>query len=292
MLVNLKTILGMAQQENKAIGAFNAPNLETLMAAIDAAEKTNSPIIIAHAEVHQNLIDLKVIGPIMVEMAKRSSVPICVHLDHGINFETCVQAMKLGFTSIMYDQSDKEFAENIRLTQEIVKVAHALNVSVEAELGSIFTSKIGGGEGRNSLSEKLTTDDLFTNPEQAQIFVEKTGVDALAIAFGTTHGVYLESTNGIEYSRISDVKQKVTTPLVMHGGSGLSAAEYALAIQNGIKKINYFTYGSLAGAEAVNNYIQNTAQEKQLFHEISLVAKNAIQQEIESMITIFNNGTH
>ena len=150
MLVTLSELLKDAKEEKYAVGAFNVPNLEAIRGVIQAAEELESPVILQHAEVHENLIGLEEIGPIMLQYAKAAKVPVAVHLDHGASYEMCVKAIRLGFTSVMYDASSKEYELNLEETKEIVKIAHAAGVSVEAELGHIFTSAVGGGEGRGS----------------------------------------------------------------------------------------------------------------------------------------------
>lgn len=294
MLVTLKSLLMDAKEKGYAVGSFNCPNLETVRAVIGAAEELNVPVIIAHAEVHEDLIPLDVIGPIMVKLAEEASVPVCVHLDHGDSFEACVKAMKLGFTSVMYDASAKSFEDNVKETKEIVKIAHALGVSVEAELGHIFTSSVGGGEGRGPLGEEdfASLDDAYTNPDLAKEFVERTDVDALAIAFGTTHGVYLKEAK-LDLNRITEIKNKIDIPFVMHGGSGLSDAEYKEAIENGITKINYFTYMSMAGGKAVTDFVKETEAKDEtiFFHDIALVAEAGIKQNVIKAMKTFT-GTN
>jgi len=199
--------------------------------------------------------------------------------------------MHLGFTSVMFDASTKNIEDNIKETKEIVKVAHTLGVSVEAELGHIFNSELGGGEGRGHLSAEdfNSLDDAYTNPDLAKIFVENTNVDALAIAFGTSHGVYLKKPE-LDLNRILDIKRKIDVPLVMHGASGLSEKEYRIAIENGITKINYFTYMSKAGGKAVVNFIKeaDAKEETVFFHDLSLVAEIAIKENVKNALMIFN----
>lgn len=290
MLVTLQELLRDAKEKKYGVGAFNTPNLETLRAVVDAAEELNAPVIISHAEVHENFIPLDVIGPVMIKLAREAKVPVCVHLDHGATFEACVKAMRLGFTSVMYDGSAKSFEDNVKETLEIVKIAHALGVSVEAELGHIFTSAVGGGEGRGPLGEENfdSLDDAYTNPDSAKEFVERTNVDALAIAFGTTHGVYLKKPK-LDLNRITQIKEKIDIPFVMHGGSGLSEKEYREAIQNGITKINYYTYSAIAGGEAVAKFIkeQETKGEAIFFHDIALVAQAAIKENVKKVMRLF-----
>lgn len=200
--------------------------------------------------------------------------------------------MRLGFTSVMYDGSAKSFEDNVNETSEIVKIAHALGVSVEAELGHIFTSAVGGGEGRGPLGEENfdSLDDAYTNPEMAKEFVERTNVDALAIAFGTTHGVYLKEPK-LDLNRITQIKEKIDIPFVMHGGSGLSEKEYQQAIHNGITKINYYTYSALAGGKAVQEYIAEKEKNNEavFFHDIALAAQEAIKEDVKKVMKIFLN---
>lgn len=286
MLVNLNHVFEIANKENKAVGAFNVPNLESLRGVIQAAEETNSPVIIQHAETHGNLISLQEIGPMMIDYAKRASVPVVVQLDHGENFETCVQALQLGFTSVMYDASNKPFETNIQETKEIVKIAHALDATVEAEIGQMLNSEIGAGERSVDVSTE-TTEYQYTTPAEAKEFAERTGVDALAIAFGTMHGVYLEEPD-LNLERIAEIKNEIDIPLVMHGGSGLSYDEYTTAINNGIRKINYYTYTNKAAGEEVYEYINNAGEHK-FFDELSVRVTEVIKENVIKAIDIFNN---
>lgn len=288
MLVTMKSILEDAKKRRYAVGAFNVPNLESVQAVISAAEELNVPVILQHAEVHENLISLPEIGPIMLDYAKRASVPVCVHLDHGASFELCIQAIRLGFTSIMYDASAKSYEENFEETKEIVKIAHAAGVSVEAELGHIFTSALGGGEGRGAVGAEhyASLDDCYTDPATARKFVEGTGVDALAISFGTTHGVYLTEPK-LDLNRITQIRNEIDIPFVMHGGSGVSDEDFKTAIHNGIAKINYYTYGSMAGGNIVRELIAEAGGKKVFYHDIVTAAKEGIKADVKAAMTVF-----
>lgn len=290
MLVTLKELLAQGTKEEVAVGAFNVPNYDTLRAVIHSAEELNVPVIIQHAEVHENLIALKEIGPLMIAMAKEASVPVAVHLDHGASFEKCVEAIRLGFTSIMYDASDKPFAVNLAETKEIVKIAHAVGVSVEAELGSIYTSEIGGGEGRTDRSlVELQPENMYTDPLLAKEFVEGTGIDCLAIAFGTVHGMYLTKPV-LDLERITAIKEQIDLPFVMHGGSGVSVENYRAAIAKGIRKINYYTYMNKAGGQGIAEVIRNRQQAEPIFFdELSLIAYESMKVNIKAALKIFNN---
>lgn len=282
MKVSLKEILKIAENKNIAIGAFNVPNLEALMAVIEAAEETNTPVIIQHAEVHNHLIPLEIIGPIMLDFAHRAKVPVAVHLDHGTSFETCIKAMQMGFSSIMYDGSAHNMSNNIKKTQEIVKIAHSLDIQVEAELGSIATSTLGGGEGRTS--EILDPESLYTKPQDALDFYNQTKVDALAISFGTVHGVYLTEPK-LNLNLVKEVKELVKIPLVMHGGSGVSESDYLTSISNGVRKINYYTYMNRAGASFIKDL---TTYDNLFFDDISLQGKEYMKKNVIKAINMFS----
>lgn len=288
MLVTLSELLKDAKEGQYAVGAFNVPNLEAIRGVIQAAEELNSPVILQHAEVHENLIGLEEIGPIMLQYARAAKVPVAVHLDHGATFEMCVKAIRMGFTSVMYDASSKEYEVNLAESKEIVKIAHAAGVSVEAELGHIFTSAVGGGEGRGSDSSEDYEDleDVYTDPDLAKVFVEETGVDCLAIGFGTVHGIYLKEPK-LDLNRISQIKEKIDVPFVMHGGSGVSEENYRIAIKNGICKINYYTYMNKAAGKAVQEDMKNTSGDAVFFDELSLSATAAMKDNAKAAMKIF-----
>ncbi len=287
MLVTLKELLDQAKEEKKAVGAFNGTTLEAIRGIIQAAEELDTPVILQHAQSHDDIIDLEEIGPIMLYYAKRAKVPVALHLDHGSSFERCVQALRLGFTSVMYDASAKSFEENVEETKEIVKIAHAVGASVEAELGHIFTSEVVHGEGGDSDSKDdyENLDDIYTDPQVAKEFVEKTGVDCLAVAFGTTHGVYLTEPK-LDLPRVAKIREAANVPLVMHGGSGVSDEDYKVAIENGICKVNYYTYMNTAGGKASKEYWAE--EEKPLFYDsMSLAATEAIKEDVKKAIKVF-----
>ncbi|MBO0411820.1 class II fructose-bisphosphate aldolase [Enterococcus hulanensis] len=290
MLVTLNELLKDAKEKKYAVGAFNVPNLEAIRAVIQAAEELGSPVILQHAEVHENLISLDEIGPIMLQYAKAAKVPVAVHLDHGASFEMCVKAIRLGFTSVMYDASSKEYEVNLAESKEIVKIAHAVGVSVEAELGHIFTSAVGGGEGRGSDSSEDYEDleDVYTDPDLAKAFVEETGVDCLAIGFGTVHGIYLKEPK-LDLNRILQIKEKIDVPFVMHGGSGVSEENYRTAIKNGICKINYYTYMNKAAGKVLQEKLENFSGDSVFFDELSLSAIEAMKNNVKAAMEIFMN---
>lgn len=275
MLVTLKEILAVAMEKNWAIGSFNTPNLENLNAVIHAAEKLNLPVIISHAQVHEPYSALRIIGPVMVEAAKKSSVPVCVHLDHCESFDYMEEALKMGFTGIMYDGSVLPYEENVENTRRAVAMSHAYGASVEAELGQMGTGETGG---------ETHTGPVYTDPELAVAFCRETGIDALAPSFGTAHGVY-KSQPVLDLERVKVIAEKTGLPLVMHGGSGVSDAEYRKAIKNGIRKVNYYTYMSKAGTRAVQEMLSR--QQVTYYHDLALAAEQAMQEDVEKAMRVF-----
>ena len=286
MLVTLKELLDQAKIEHKAVGAFNGTTLEAIRGIIQAAEELNCPVILQHAQSHDDIIDLEEIGPIMKYYAERAKVPVALHFDHGSSFERCVQALRLGFTSVMYDASAKSFEENAEETKEIVKIAHAVGASVEAELGHIFTSEVVHGEGgsADSKDDYDDLDDIYTDPEVAKKFVELTGVVCLAVAFGTTHGVYLTEPK-LDLPRVARIREAANVPLVMHGGSGVSDEDYAVAIENGICKVNYYTYMNVAGGKASKEFWKD--DETNFYDSMAIKATEAIKEDVKRAIKVF-----
>lgn len=277
MLVNLKEILMIAEKENCAIGAFNTPNLESIMAVIDTAEKFQVPVIISHAQLHENIMPLKVIGPIMLLFAKNAKVPVCVHLDHGESLSYIEQALELGFSSIMYDGSLLPYEENVSNTIKAVKLARKYNASIEAEIGIM-----GGREAGSNDNKKV--EDLYTDPQIAKKFVNDTGIDALAASFGTAHGFYTKEPK-IDFGRIEEIKKLVNIPLVMHGGSGVSPNDYLIAINYGIRKINYYSYMSRAALNGVKDLLKN--KKIDFYHDILPSALEYMKLDIEKAMRVF-----
>ena len=245
MLVNLKEILRIAEAKKIAIGAFNTPNLESVLAVISAAEELNVPVIIQHAQVHEDICPLRIIGKVMVQCAKDAKVPVCVHLDHGEDLAYLQEALDLGFTSIMYDGSVLPYEENVANTCIAVSMAKKYNASVESEIGTMGARE-GGGEDLGQ---------IYTNPQDAERFVKDTGIDALACSFGTAHGIYAKEPR-LDFKVLEEIKKRVDIPLVMHGGSGVSDEDYRKVIAGGIRKINYYTYMAKAGGENIEQHFQ------------------------------------
>ena len=279
MLVNLKEILQIAEEKKIAVGMFNATGFDSLQAITAAAEELNQPVILAHAEVHNVYNDISIVGPAMIAAAKNAKVPVCVHLDHGATLEMIERALDLGFTSIMIDASHLPFEENLELTKKVTEKAHSLGVSVEAELGRLVTSEDGTNQVDNP--ESYSTDKY-----EAKLFVEKTGIDALAIAFGTAHGFY-KSQPKLSFEVVSEVRSTTRLPLVMHGGSGVNEEGFKKAIESGIRKINYYSYMSMAGYIAVEDLIKTNSTK--YLHDLEYAAMKAMKEDVKKAIKVFSN---
>lgn len=285
MLVTLKEIMKIAEERNIAIGAFNASGLEAIEAELKAASELNLPIIIQFAQCHEPWIPLATIGPIMIDMAKKSSVPVCVHLDHGETLEYLKQALELGFTGIMYDGSTLPYKENLANTRMAVEMAKKYGASVEAELGSMGKRENGAGNSGAGVDDDTK---IYTNPELAAEFVADTGVDALACSFGTTHGIYLTEPK-LDFDVVRNVRKKChNIPVVMHGGSGVSTEDYHKAVEAGVRKINYFTYMDKSGGSAVVDYLNELkAGEPVFFSSIFMAAREAMKINVMEAMKVF-----
>lgn len=273
MLVTLKGLLEDAKNKKQAVGAFNGTTLEGIRAIIGAAEELQRPVILQHAQSHDTIIDLNEIAPLMLHYARSASVPVAVHLDHGSTFKRCMEAIRAGFTSVMYDASAKPFEQNLMETAEIVKAAHSVGVSVEAELGHVANINEDPGE-----------DNIYTDPALAEEFVKRTGVDCLAVAFGTVHGLYVKQPR-LDLSIVTQISEKTGIPLVMHGGSGVSGDNYRRAIKEGICKINYYTYMNTAGGNAARSFVKQSG-EHLAYDCLTLAATEAMKQDVMAAMRI------
>ena len=285
-LVTTKEMFKKAYAGGYAIGAFNVNNMEIIQGITDAAGELRSPVILQVSNGARNYANHNYLVKLVEAANLQYDIPIALHLDHGSSFERCVQALRLGFTSVMYDASAKSFEENAEETKEIVRIAHAVGASVEAELGHIFTSEVVHGEGgsADSKDDYDDLDDIYTDPEVAKKFVELTGVDCLAIAFGTTHGVYLTEPK-LDLPRVAKIREAANVPLVMHGGSGVSDEDYAVAIENGICKVNYYTYMNVAGGKASKEFWKD--DETNFYDSMAIKATEAIKEDVKRAIKVF-----
>lgn len=272
MLVTLKEILKTAEENKCAIGSFNTPNMTSAEAVIAAAEELQRPVILMHAQVHEEmgLCKMEDITPVMLHFAKKASVPVCVHLDHGTDLDYIKKGLTLGFTSVMYDGSCLSAEENTENTRIAVKEALKYGASVEAEIGSMGSRE--GGEAAAS---------VYTEPDAAVQFVNDTGIDALACAFGTAHGFY-KAEPKLDFERLSKIHSLVSVPIVMHGGSGVSEQDYREVIERGVRKVNYYTYMAAAGGEAVSG------KSYKQFHDALLDGKAAMKENVKKAIRVFS----
>ena len=234
-LMGLAQMQRAARKEGYGVPHFLGSNIEMTIAAITAAEEMRSPLALGFAPEVFSMIPMEYALPMMVSAAERASVPISVQLEHGSDYETIARAISLGMGSVMFDGSELSFEENIEKTKEIVKMAHAFGVDVEAELGYVGGSALTDKEGKESRN---------TNPALVPEFIEKTGIDSLAISFGNFHGKY-KAPPVLDYSLVEAVTKLTDIPLTMHGGSGLCEEEYKSAIRSGISNIHFYTYTTL-----------------------------------------------
>lgn len=272
MLVNLNDVLRPAQQGHYAVGLFNTTDTDMLQAAIEAAEEMRAPIIIGTAEVLLPYGELQLIAPSVIAAAKRARVPVVVHYDHGLTFDRCMEALRLGFSSVMYDASAKPYAQNIQETREIVRIAHAFGATVEGEIGHV-----GSADGSDPAGE-----DRYTTLQEATDYLRDTGVDALAIAIGTAHGAY-KTAPKLSFDRLAQIRAAVEAPLVLHGGSGLSDDDFRRAVQGGIAKVNIFTDLCLAGMAAQK---QAVAENRDYLSARNL-KKDAIREAVMKKMALF-----
>ena len=277
MLVSLTEITALAEQTKTAVGAFNTPNLECINAVLAAAEKLNVPVILAHAQLHETVSPLSVIGPVMVLAAKNARVPVCVPLDHCETLEYMHKALEIGFTGVMYDGSLLPYEENLANTKQAVALARNYSCGVEAELGAL-ASRDGGGTNASG--------PVYTDPDQAAVFCAQTGIDLFAPSFGTAHGIYKDKPV-LDLERVKTISEKTGLPLVMHGGSGVSPEDYRTGIRNGLRKINYYSYMSKAGTAAVKELLAK--QDITFFHDLAYAAQLAMEADAEKAMRVFSN---
>lgn len=242
MLVNMNDLLLPAKAGGYGVGFFNAVNVEMARAIIETAEELRAPVMIGTAEILLPYMELERVAEYVIPMARKASVPVCVHYDHGLTFRRCMEALKLGFTSIMYDCSTASYEENVDNVSKITEICHAMDVTVEGELGHV-----GDNAGEGKLENPS---DYFTDPDTAADFVRRTGIDALAVAVGNAHGDYAFPPK-LDFERIAVISKKTDLPLVLHGGSGLSDDDFRTAVKLGISKINIFTDIDKAGKAGV-----------------------------------------
>ncbi|MGH0692463.1 class II fructose-bisphosphate aldolase [Bacillus cereus] len=275
-LVQMKDILIKSDQENYGVGAFSVANMEMVMGAIQAAEELRSPLILQIAEVRLNHSPIHMIGPLMVAAAKKATVPVAVHFDHGMTFGKIKETLEIGFSSIMFDGSHYPLEENIQRTKEVVELAKQYGATVEAEIG-----RVGGSEDGSEDIEMM-----LTSTKEAKRFAEETAVDALAVAIGNAHGVY----NGdpdLRLDRLQEINGIVDIPLVLHGGSGISPEDFKQCIQHGVRKINVATATFQNIVSTVNTAVLNTSYSDYFMYHQDVI--EAAYENVKNHMLIFGS---
>lgn len=274
-LVTMKSLLEQARNNHRGVGAFSVGNMEMVKGAVQAAEELNTPIILQIAEVRLKHSPLALMGPMMVQAAKEAKVDIVVHLDHGLTMDVVEQALELGFTSVMFDSSTYPFEENTTRTQEVVKVAKQYGATVEAELGLV------GGSEDGSCDHGIRC----TNPDDAKVFCERTGIDALAVAIGNAHGNYPVAPK-LAFDVLEEIHKKADLPLVLHGGSGITDADFQKAISLGIVKVNIATASFNKLTKRAEEYLQSEGAHN--YFALNEAMVQGTYENVKHHINVFN----
>jgi fructose-bisphosphate aldolase class II len=268
-LVGIKEVLTEARRRRYGVLSLLGGNLDMVIGQVSAAEENRAPLILAFNQEVTPQVPLELAMPMLVNIAQRASVPVATTLDHGASLESVVRAIHLGTSSVMFDGSTLPYEENVKQTRDVVRVAHALGVSVEAELGSIAgdAAETGGVAAPDPAPGDGNAEETFTDPELAVDFVARTGVDALAISFGNVHGTYRGEPK-LDLNLVREVHARVDIPLVMHGASGLADSEYKEIIEAGISKVCYYTAMGKRAARDIHGWLDSASQEGAVYHGI------------------------
>lgn len=281
-LITLKQGLDMAEAQNNALGMFNIISLEYAEAVVRAAERVNLPVILGFPEAFFKYHDVEIMGPMLVHFAERAKVPCVVHIDHGVDFDLLMKAIKSGFTSIMYDGSALPHQENLQRTKEIVKVAHSFGVSVEGEIGYLgFGDDSDENPHAKSSLERVNVLHL-TEPQEARAFAEETGVDALAIAIGNMHGHYRGEPK-LDFERLEAIEKINPAHLVLHGGSGISDVDFVQAIRRGIRKVNIYT----AMNDFALEYLRDHLLDGLSWVDLACNQRDALEEQVVGFVKLF-----
>jgi ketose-bisphosphate aldolase len=274
-LVSSKEILAEARKKQYGVPSLLAGNLELVIGPLAAAEECRSPLILPFNQNVTPQVPMELGIPMAVNAAQRADVPVAVILDHGRSLEEVVKAIHLGASSVMFDGSGLPYEDNVRQTKEVVRVAHAVGVCVEAELGGIpgSASDLQAGE----------QDSSFTDPDLAVDFVDRTGVDTLAISLGNAHGVYRGEPN-LDLERVRKIHSALDIPLVMHGASGLAEARYPEIVASGISKVCYYTAMGIGAANHIGNTLANAGQEPVVYHHLIAQAIDYFRAHTKKLI--------
>lgn len=280
MYVQMKHLLADAYKNKYAVMAVNSINMEMARAVITAAEENRSPIIIniGQGQMRRHA-DPKLMVPLIRKLAEEAKVPVALNLDHGTDLDFIISCIQKEFTSVMIDASSFDFEENIKRTSTIVRLAHANNITVEGELGHVGQANAGD-------NQKL---DLYTDPAQALEFVQRTGVDALAVAVGTAHGNYPDGfVPKLDFERLALLNETLNMPLVLHGGSGSGEENIRKAIENGISKINVATDAFSAGKKAILDALEENPKLDYL--DLNIIAEKGIKDFVTNYIHLIGSN--
>ncbi|WP_294466697.1 class II fructose-bisphosphate aldolase [uncultured Anaerofustis sp.] len=277
-LISLKEALIPAMEQGYGVGAFDTADFTFTEGIIKAAEETGKPIILMIPSYFFDREGLESYFQFNIDRIRKSDAKIVYHLDHGDSFETVMKAIHWGCNSVMFDGSKLPFEENIKKTKEVVRAAHAAGVEVEAEIGHVAAPE-------GSIEGSTAKEEFFTKPEDAKKFVDETGVDALAVAVGTVHGVY-KGEPKLDYERLKAIKEIVEVPLVMHGGSGLPEKDFKNAINLGITKINFFTEMMM---EAVSNVYEMLKEKdgRARYLDLNICVEDTVKKCVKEQMDIF-----
>jgi fructose-bisphosphate aldolase class II len=278
-LINMKDMLGHAYKHQYAIAAFDVVSLDFITGIIAAAEVKQAPVIISLAESHFEYFDFELLMAAVEKEAKRTSVPVAIHLDHGESFESAVRGINLGCTGVMVDASNLPLQENIEQTSAVVDMAHGCGIPVEGELGYV-----PGVEGEDA--ERHPGEVVYTTVSDAKTYVDATGIDFLAVSIGTVHG-RMKGEPKLDFERLAEINQALQIPIVIHGGTGLSEEQFHNLIENGVTKINYYTALADAAGRCINDNVKTTGAAG--YTTLVKGVSDAIQQEAERCIELWGS---
>lgn len=282
MLVNMNALIKDAEKNNYCVGMFTSPSLPFAEAVIAAAEETNTPVMFGQVEQWDKYGDITRNGPIMADMAREASVPVCLHLDHGTTLPYIMKAVKAGYSSVMADFSELPFEENVVQVKKVVEFCHAAGISVEGLCGKM------PNVWQLADHPELDISEFFTKPEELKEFVERTEVDAMTISFGTVHNMKI-SKPMLDFELLKELKASADCALVVHGSSGVEEGQIKTAIGYGLRKINVYTKLAIAAQPAMQMAMEES-DEPLFFHELLDIAQNAMKDAIKESIKLFSNG--
>ncbi len=282
-LVSTKSLIELAEKGNFALPAFNSPHLEFMTWILEEAEEMHSPVIVQFAPVEYCFTDITALSDALLALSKKYTVPFSLHLDHSHEIKEVMDALLNHFSSVMIDGSRHSLENNIAITRKVVEISHLAGVIVEGEIG-----RVGGLEGDERWEKDLESDEFFTSPEEAALFARETGVDMLAVAVGTRHGLYNEMVPHLQFDRIREIKKQTGLPLVIHGGSGTPLDQLQQAVTSGVRKINFSTTLRVAFLEGMKDYMTHHPDElflPKIFRDIAPRLKAAAHECMEASLS-------